>query len=131
MFKYIFALTALCAAALPAQNTQPLYIPRAIRRTYEQGTRSMSGRPGAKYWQNRARYAITVTALPPDRTVRGTEQITYVNNSPDTLRRLVIKEFLNIHKPGAPRLGGASPDYLTNGVQIDRYEVNGRQQPWQ
>ena len=49
----------------------------------------------------------------------------YVNESPDTLPRLVFKLFMNIHKPGAPRAGGASPDYLTSGVHVDSFAVNG------
>ncbi|MFL5554790.1 MAG: M1 family metallopeptidase, partial [Gemmatimonadaceae bacterium] len=95
------------------------------------GTRSADGRPGSRYWQNRARYTITLTATPPDRTVRGTEQIVYVNNSPDTLATLVIKLFLNIHRPGAPRNSGASADYLTSGMHVDRFAVNGTAAPWQ
>ena len=39
-----------------------------------------------------------------------------------------IKLFLNIHKPGAPRNGGASPDYLTSGVHIDAFAVNGKEE---
>ena len=66
----------------------------------------------------------------PDRTIRGSEQITYFNNSPDTLRNPVIKLLLNIHKPGAPRGGGASADYLTSGVHIDSLVVNGQVTPW-
>jgi hypothetical protein len=68
---------------------------------------------------------MTMKVMPPDRTVRGSERITYMNNSPDTLNALVIKLFLNIHKPGAPRNGGASADYLTSGVHIDSFAVNG------
>ena len=37
---------------------------------------------------------------------------------------LVLKLFMNVHKPGAPRAGGASPDYLTYGVVIDSISVN-------
>jgi hypothetical protein len=106
-------------------------MPRAVAQAYAKGTRSPDGRPGPRYWQNRGRYTIEVTAAPPDRTIRGTEQITYVNNSPDTLKNLVFKLFINIHRPGAPRDGGASPDYLTPGVQIDRFAVNGAATPWQ
>lgn len=90
----------------------------------------MDGRPGKNYWLNHGRYNITITALPPNRTINGTEQITYINNSPDTLRALVFKLLVNIHKPGAPRLRGAVPDYLTNGVTIDSFTVNGVSQPF-
>jgi hypothetical protein len=105
-------------------------MPRAVKQAYAKGTRSPDGRPGPSYWQNRGRYNIAMTALPPNRTLRGSEQITYFNNSPDTLRNPVIKLFLNIHKPGAPRGGGAPPDYLTSGVHIDSLAVNGQATPW-
>jgi len=123
------ALAAMPWLAAPA--AAQLYMPRAVKQAYANGTRSPDGRPGPRYWQNRGRYDITVTATPPERTVRGTEQIVYVNNSPDTLANPVIKLFLNIHRPGAPRNGGASEDYLTPGVQIDRFAVNGTAVPWQ
>jgi hypothetical protein len=123
------ALLATAAVAAPA-GAQALYMPRAVTQAYAKGTRSPDGRPGARYWQNRGRYDITVTVAPPERTVRGTEQITYYNNSPDTLRGLVIKLFQNIHRPGAPRAGGASADYLTDGIHIERLAVNGAPAVW-
>lgn len=122
--------TLLLTPATTERPVQPLYMPRAVKQAFKNGTRSPDGRPGARYWQNRGRYSITVTALPPDRAVRGTEQITYANNSPDTLKNLVIKLLLNIHKPGAPRDGGASDAYLTSGTHIDAFAVNGTARPW-
>jgi len=107
-------------------NAQDLYMSRDVKQAYKNGTRSMDGKPGKNYWQNHGRYAITITAMPPGRTVKGTETITYINNSPDTLRSPSIKLFLNIHKPGAPREFGATPDYLTPGVQVDECKVNGQ-----
>jgi len=112
------------------QGAQPLYRPRAIKQAFDKGTRSPNGRPGAKYWQNRGRYSITVTALPPDRTVRGTERIVYFNNSPDTLAALNFKLFINIHKPGASRIGNADSLYLTPGVQVDAFTANGQPVKW-
>ncbi len=129
---------SLVAGCVPAPTTSPLpqsgatglYMPRAVQQAYRKGTRSPDGRPGPAYWQNRGRYNIAITALPPDRSIRGSEQITYFNNSPDTLRIPVIKLLLNIHKPGAPRGGRASADYLTSGVHIDSLMVNGQFTPW-
>src|SRR3954470_9200230 len=100
-------------------TTSSLYMPRDVRSAFRKGTRSPDGRPGPNYWQNRGRYNIAITALPADRTIHGSEEITYFNNSPDTLRNPVMKLLLNIHKPGAARAGNASPDYLTSGVHID------------
>jgi hypothetical protein len=123
-------LALLALASVPAANAQQLYKPRAVKQAYENGTRSPDGRPGEKYWQNHGRYTITVTALPPDRTVRGTERIVYFNNSPDTLKALNLKLFLNIHKPGAPRAGGADSLYLTPGVTVSSFTVNGQSVPF-
>jgi hypothetical protein len=111
-----------------AQTT--LYQPRDIKRAFDKGTRAADGRPGPKYWQNTARYDITVQAAPPARDIKGREQITYFNNSPDTLKSLVIRLIQNIHKPGASRDGDASPDYLTTGVAIDSFAVGGQARPY-
>jgi hypothetical protein len=115
---------------VPQTEKRVLYMPRAVKQAYRNGTRSADGRPGAAYWQNHGRYNIAISALPPDRSIRGSEQITYTNNSPDTLRGLVIRLLLNIHKPGAPRGSGAIEDYLTSGVHIDSLTVNGEPTPW-
>ena len=124
-------VAARAAAQAPAQPAaQPLPQPRAVRRAFAAGTRSADGRPGPRYWQNHGRYAITLTVLPPDRTVRGSEQITYANNSPDTLRAIVVKLFVNIHKPGAARAGRAATEYLTSGVTVDSFAVNGAATAW-
>src|SRR3954466_11803427 len=118
-------------APTPAAGTGGLYMPRDVALAFKKGTRSPDGRPGPNYWQNRARYNIEVSALPPDRTVRGSESIVYVNNSPDTLANPSIKLFINIHKPGAPRAYGAIPNYLTSGVHFDAVTVDGQPAQWQ
>lgn len=109
---------------------QSLYMPRNVKEAVARGTRTLTGMPGANYWQNRARYTITITALPPDRRIAGTEMVSYVNNSPDTLRSLVIKLFDNVHKAGAPRDGGTTPDFLTSGIHIRAFAVNGTPRHW-
>jgi peptidase M1-like protein len=132
--KPLFAKSWLVALVgiplLPTPAAQPLYMPRTVKAAIRKGTRSLDGRPGPNYWENHGRYSIALTVMPPDRTVKGAEKISYSNNSPDTLRSLVIKLFVNIHKPGAPRAGGAGPDYLNPGVHIDAFSVNGQSVPW-
>lgn len=121
----------LCMLLLStALQAQQLYMPRDVKQAFNKGTRSPDGRPGPRYWQNKASYNIDITALPPDRTISGKEEIVYTNNSPDSLRNLVLKLFLNIHKPGAPRTGGAADDYLTSGIHIDGFSINGKSYPW-
>ncbi|MEO6405422.1 MAG: M1 family metallopeptidase [Ferruginibacter sp.] len=130
MLKRIVTSIVLLNLSLTGFSQASLYQPRDVTAAYTKGTRSPDGRPGKNYWQNQGVYNISITATPPDRNIKGTEEISYINNSPDTLRNPVIKLFLNIHKPGAPRDGGASADYLTSGVHIDGYRVNGQQMQW-
>jgi hypothetical protein len=124
ILSYAALLLALSASAQSLPKTP------GVEKAFLAGTRSEDGRPGKAYWQNKARYNITVTATPPDRTIRGREDITYINNSPDELKELVIKLFLNIHKKGAPRLGPSGKGYLTDGVAIDSVRVNGQTVSW-
>jgi hypothetical protein len=123
MRRFFFFVFMVVAVSISAQE---LYKPRDVKRAFAAGTRSEDGRPGKAYWQNRARYTINIKATPPDRTIYGTEDITYFNNSPNELKQLVFKLFMNIHKPGAPRTSGASSDYLTKGVTIDSIVANGK-----
>jgi hypothetical protein len=122
--------SVLSALVVPVASAQSLYMPRPIKRTYAEGTRSLDGKPGRNYWQNRASYTISIAAMPPDRLITGSERITYVNNSPDSLRTLVIRLFGNFHKPGAPRAGGATEESMTSGVHIRSFSVNGERQRW-
>ena len=48
-------------------------------------TRSASGQPGPKYWQNRADYSLTATLNDKTNEIVGSEVLTYTNNSPDKL----------------------------------------------
>ena len=119
-------LTLLLLAGLGhAAAAQALYMPRDIKAAFDKGTRAPDGRPGPRYWQNRARYDITVQAAPPARDIRGRETITYFNNSPDTLKQVVLRLLLNIHRPGVARDADASPNYLTTGLVIDTLQVGG------
>ena len=125
----LLALAGLVHTA--AAQTTPLYQPRDIKAAFAKGTRSPDGRPGPNYWQNRARYDITVQAAPPARDIRGRETITYFNNSPDTLRQVLLRLIMNIHRPGVSRDGDASADYLTTGLVIDTFRVAGQTRPMQ
>jgi hypothetical protein len=129
MLKFLFAFF-LITAGITLSYSQALYTPRDVKMAYKKGTRSPDGRPGPNYWQNKGRYEISMNIAPPDRTVRGSERITYFNNSPDTLKVIVFRLIVNIHKPGAVRLGSEDSTYLNPGVHIDSYAENGQPRPW-
>jgi len=129
MFKRILLLSG-CFFISAITIAQELYEPRDIKQAYKNETRDMSGNPGKNYWQNKGVYHIKIKANPPDRTIYGSEDITYTNNSTDTLKVLNFKLYLNNHKPGAPRLWQANTKFLTSGVHIDNYTENGQKKEW-
>lgn len=85
----------------------------------------MDGRPGKHYWQNAANYKIDVNYNPFSRLLSGTEEVTYTNNSPAELDRIVFKLYPNLYKKGNIRDMPVEPEDLTDGVSIDQIQVNG------
>jgi hypothetical protein len=61
-------------------------------------TRSASGQPGAEYWQNRADYQITVKLDEKNNEIKGSEVISYTNNSPDKMGFLWMNLEQNLFK---------------------------------
>lgn len=61
--------------------------------------RNGAGRPGPRYWQQRADYRITATLDSARNELHGRETIHYVNNSPDALPYLWLQVEQNICAP--------------------------------
>ncbi|WP_294964674.1 M1 family metallopeptidase [uncultured Flavobacterium sp.] len=123
--KKKFLQFALIAFVLFAQDTiaQELYMPRNIKKAFENGTRSKDGKPGVNYWQNRGNYNMEISVDPKTRLVSGTETIIYENNSKDTLRNLVIRFVNNLHKPSSSRGSDVSNDFLSDGLTITSLKI--------
>ncbi|MBG8554914.1 M1 family metallopeptidase [Hymenobacter guriensis] len=122
-------LPLLLAASLlsfSALAQQPLPVPRNLQATYAKGTRAENGQPGPNYWQNSADYTLKVSFDPTSRRVAGTAQISYHNQSPDSLRQLLFKIYPNYYQQGAPRAGRISPEDLTEGMKIEALSINGQ-----
>ncbi len=59
--------------------------------------RTASGAPGPKYWQQRCDYDIKATLDEKNLMIRGSEKVTYYNNSPDILQYLWVQLDENQH----------------------------------
>lgn len=126
MLKY-FTLATLFSVLFISANAQTLTMPPEIEQAYAKGTRSLNGKPGKNYWENHGRYNISVSMAPPNKTITGVEQITYFNNSPDTLRSLNMKLIVNVHLAGGR--GGAAGDRAL-GITVDNLTINGSKANW-
>ncbi len=98
-------LLAPLAVATPATTTpvaskfQPRTLFMPFRYQYPATRyRAADGRPGPDYWQNRADYEIHATLDPKAKTLRGSEVITYTNNSPKALGYLWLQLDQNRYK---------------------------------
>lgn len=68
-----------------------LFIPNEIKQAYENNTRSYDGTPGENYWQNTVDYDMEVEVFPTSGELKGTAIITYYNNSPDPLDKIIMR----------------------------------------
>lgn len=103
-----------------------LPLPSNYRNSYSSQVRSWSGLPGKNYWQNRADYSIRIQFSPDTRRVSGQVDIDYVNNSPDTLSKMVFKLYPNLYKTESIRTKPISKEDLGNGVEVDSILMDGQ-----
>lgn len=119
-----FLALILVSAKSFAQYSLP--VPSNIRATFDKGTRTLTGMPGKNYWQNTASYDLKINFDPATRMLTGTEEIKYINNSPDTLKRVVFKLYPNLYKKGSIRVMPVKPEDLTDGVAISSFAINNK-----
>lgn len=127
------AESASGAAPWIVSNGNPdaeLYVPRHIQNAYEKGTRSRDGKPGPNYWQNQAVHKIKVTLAPPNKKVQGEQEIIYTNNSHDPMPLLIFRMYMNAHQPEALREVPTSRDFMTSGITVEQFSVDGVTMAW-
>ncbi|MFM9987982.1 MAG: M1 family peptidase, partial [Flavobacterium sp.] len=95
-------------------------------------TRSASGQPGAKYWQNRADYSLTASLNEAKNEISGSALVTYTNNSPDKLGFLWMQLDQNLFKkdsrgnaviPVKGSRNGAKGEDFDGGYKVNSVKV--------
>ncbi|AOM80396.1 M1 family metallopeptidase [Pedobacter steynii] len=124
MKKISFLLVSICLSGLV--YAQQLPVPAEIQAAYAKGTRAVSGKPGARYWQNTANYDLKVNFNPASRELKGVVEVVYYNNSPDTLKQLWFKLYPNLYKKGVERKTKFNERDLNEGVSILSMQADGR-----
>ncbi len=126
MPRFLFSLLLLLVVMQSGLAQTTLFFPRNLQKAYDKGTRSWDGKPGPNYWQNRANYVIKAALEPKTRLVSGEETITYINNSPDTLKQIRFKLQHDRYKKGGLRSGDVTPSDVDEGVNIEALTYNGQ-----
>src|SRR5690606_38391373 len=106
----------------PRYALRPVPVTNAFREAVRRGTRTMDGRPGPEYWQQRVEYRIAAELDPERARVQAEETITYYNRSPDTLSHLVLLLYQNVFAPGVQRVRRVPP---TDGITLESVAVDG------
>lgn len=119
-------IVVFITAALTFSQSNSLFIPLNYQKAYDNGTRSLDGKPGTQYWQNSADYKMNISIEPSTGKLSGNEEIYYYNNSPDTLKELIVHLFPNIYKRGVARDFAIDPADESEGVQIESIQYNTR-----
>ncbi len=123
MVKFLSILISSILLQINYSNSQQLFTTTNVQNACQKGTRTTNGKPGKNYWQNKADYDIRVNFSPTTQFLEGKETITYFNNSPDTLKQLVIRLYADLYKKGVQRLSEIAEKDLNDGVQIDSFVI--------
>jgi hypothetical protein len=106
----------------PADLFSPAFYPERGNERH-----SANGEPGPKYWQNRANYKLKAAIDTNTKVLSATEEIDYINNSPDALQFLWLQLDQNTYKKNARSnfQTGTTPDAInhTEGYQIESVYV--------
>ncbi|MDP3444914.1 MAG: hypothetical protein Q8T08_18805, partial [Ignavibacteria bacterium] len=97
VFGFIGLTTILFA------QIEPYYSSRTLKKAFSNQSRSPLGIPAANYWQNSSTYQIVAELQVGKPSISGKASITYSNNSPDTLDKLVFNLYQDIYKKGNSR----------------------------
>jgi hypothetical protein len=85
-------------------------------------TRSASGQPGEKYWQNRADYQLTANLNDKTSEIIGSETLTYTNNSPDKLSFLWMNVDQNLFKTDSRGNAVVPVNGSRNGARGEKFD---------
>ena len=136
------SLLSACAAGTPPATPSPVAPAPAIvqerpvpypmeesptfRRAVTADTRTRTGVPGAKYWQQWSQYTLAANYDPATGRLTGTGSIRYHNRSPRTLTTVYVHLHDNLFGDSAVR-NETVP--VTGGVTIGRVAVRGVEVP--
>ena len=122
------AVTPPVAAPDPAERPIPYPVieSKGFSDAVAAGTRTRTGAPGPKYWQQRARYRLSADYEPRSGLLRGEATIVYRNNAPGALSSVYLHLHGNLFAPASMR-NRVVP--LTEGMTVSRVAAAGQEVP--
>ena len=110
------------ATARPRALVVPAF--EAFDRAVAQGTRTRSGAPGPRYWQQWADYRLEAELNPVSKRLTGKGKVTYYNHSPDTLSSVYVHLLHNLFAPRSRH--NTDVPWSVEGIELSKVAAQGR-----
>ncbi|MGZ8391243.1 MAG: M1 family metallopeptidase [Gemmatimonadales bacterium] len=88
------------------------------------GTRTRTGTPGPRYWQQWTDYRLEAELNPISKRLSGQGTLTYHNRSPNTLNEVYVQLLHNLFAPGARH--NTDVPWSVEGVELSRVAAQGQ-----
>jgi hypothetical protein len=113
--------------ATGSKSSSSLGVPplESFERAVSNGTRTPSGKPGPRYWQQRADYRLEAELNPVSKRLTGKGMVTYYNHSPSTLNEVYVQLLHNIFAPSSRH--NTDVPWSVEGIQLSRVGVQGQE----
>lgn len=122
--KKITSLTLLFVITIITSYAQSFYKSRNYLDALKSDTRSNKGVPGNKYWQNTSSYNIKANIHPREGNIDAHQTIKYINNSPNSIKKILFNVYQNLYKKGVARRIDVNIDDLHDGVNINGIKID-------
>lgn len=126
----VLLLLLFLSSAAFAQRYDPLHPPNTFRQA-DNPHYWKNNMPYPGYWQQDVHYDMQVRLDEVNDLAEGTVQLTYWNNSPDTLREVFFHLYANAAKPNSylARLSGRGnrPLDRNRGTEVARMTMDGQE----
>lgn len=106
-------------------NSQSIYVPANIQQSVEKKSRTNYGIPGNNYFQNHSNYRINASLNTKSGELTGRANITYFNDSRDTLDKIVMRLYQNIFRSDAARDETVAEENQSTGILITDLYIDG------
>ena len=117
------APTASAGGTAPHARAMILPVLEGFEQAVGRGTRTRSGAPGPKYWQQWSEYSLQAELNPVSKRLMGHGTIKYYNRSPDTLATVYVQLLHNIFAPGAHH--DTNVPWSVEGVGLEKVVAQG------
>ena len=115
--------TARGATAAPPVRTLTYPTFAGFDLAVNRGTRTRTGQPGPRYWQQWADYTLEAELNPVSKRMTGKGTIRYFNRSPDTLHTVYVQLLQNLYAPGARH--DTNVPWSVEGITLSRVAAQG------